>query len=73
MPQRCTFLGRNGTSGVRDMASPWEKPSSLKRYSLILRPLLRKSAVDIFRQQLKTFDPNNFTLYSLFSFKMRGP
>ena len=73
MPQRCTVLGRNGASGVRDMASPWEKPSSLKRHSLILRPLLRKSAVDIFRQQLKTFDPNNFTLYSLFSFQNAWP
>ena len=51
------------------MASPWEKPSSLKRHSLILRPLLRKSAVVIFRQQFKPFDPNNFTLSSMFSFQ----
>ena len=55
------------------MASPWEKPSFLKRHSLILRPLLRKSAVDIFRQQPKTFAPNNFTLYSLFSFQNAWP
>ena len=32
---------------------------SLKCHSLILRPTLRKSAVVIFRQQFKTFDPKN--------------
>ena len=47
MCQRRTFLGL----------------SSLKRHSLILRPILRKSAV-IFRQQLKTFDSNNFTFFN---------
>ena len=34
---------------------------------LILRPILLKSAVVIFRQQFKTFDSNNFTLSSTFS------
>ena len=63
MPQRCTFQVRGGgkecSSGVRDMAPPLEELSSLKHHSLILRPILRKSVVDIFRQQFKTFDPNN--------------
>ena len=62
MPQRCTFQGVGGkewSSGVRDMAPPLEELSSLKHHSLILRPILRKSVVDIFRQQFKTFDPNN--------------
>ena len=31
----------------------------MKCHSLILRPTLRKSAVVIFRQQFKTFDPKN--------------
>ena len=47
------------SGGVRDMAPPLEELSSLKHHSLILRPILRKSVVDIFRQQFKTFDPNN--------------
>ena len=63
MPQRCTFQvsggGKECSSGVRDMAPPLEELSSLKHHSLILRPILRKSVVDIFRQQFKTFDPNN--------------
>ena len=62
MLQRCTFQGGGGkewSSGVRDMAPPLEELSSLKHHSLILRPILRKSVVDIFRQQFKTFDPNN--------------
>ena len=41
------------------MAPPLEELSSLTHHSLILRPILRKSVVDIFRQQFKTFDPNN--------------
>ena len=64
MLQRCTFQGGGGggkewSSGVRDMAPPLEELSSLKHHSLILIPILRKSVVDIFRQQFKTFDPNN--------------
>ena len=55
-----------GGRGVRDMAPPKEDLSSLQSHSLILRPILRKSAIVIFRQQLKTFDPNNFTLSSMF-------
>ena len=47
------------SGGVRDMAPPLEELSSLKHHSLILRPILRKSVVDIFRQQFQTFDPNN--------------
>ena len=31
-------------------------------YSHILRRILRKSAVVIFRQQFKAFDSNNFTM-----------
>ena len=55
------------------MAPSYEELSSLKHHSLILRPLLRKSALDIFRQQFKTFDPNNFTLYLLFFFQNAWP
>ena len=47
--------------------------SSLKCHSLILTPTLGKLAVVIFRQQLKTFDSNNFTLSSMLSFQMSGP
>ena len=55
------------------MAPPLEKLSSLKCHSLILRPILRKSAIVIFRQQFKMFDPNNFTLSSEFSFQTVWP
>ena len=47
--------------------------SSLKCHSLILTPISRKSAIVIFRQQLKTFDSNNFTLSSMFSFQNEWP
>ena len=46
-----------------------EELSSLKRHSLILRLVLRKSAVLIFRLQFKTFNSNNITLFSMFSFQ----
>ena len=74
MPQRCepSWGGGGGGRGVRDMAPPKEDLSSLQSHSLILRPILRKSAIVIFRQQLKTFDPNNFTL-SLMFFSQNGP
>ena len=70
-----TFITREGGSGVRDMAPPKEELTlgSLKRHSLILRPLLRKSAVVIFRQQFKMFDPNNFTPSSMFFFQNAWP
>ena len=69
MPKGGLLLGGGvGSSGVRDMAPPREELSSLKHHSLILRPILRKLAIVIFRQQLKTFDPNNFTLSSMFFF-----
>ena len=55
------------------MTPPLEKLSSLKCHSLILRPILRKSVVVIFRQQFKMFDPNNFTLSSEFSFQTVWP
>ena len=47
--------------------------SSLKCHSLILTPISRKPAIVIFRQQLKTFDSNNFTLSSMFSFQNVWP
>ena len=62
--------------GRWDMARPRleiQELSSLKCHSLILTPTLHKSAVVIFRQQLKTFDSNNFTLSSMLSFQMSGP
>ena len=71
--QRCTFL----VVGRWDMACPRleiQELSSLKCHSLNLTPILCKSAVVIVRQQLKTFDSNNFTLSSMFSFQiMSGP
>ena len=62
--------------GRRDMARPRleiQELSSLKCHSLILTPILHKSAVVIFRQQLKTFDSKNFTLSSMFSFQNEWP
>ena len=47
--------------------------SSLKRHSLILRPILRKQTVVIFRQQFKMFDCNNFILSSMFFFQNVRP
>ena len=53
--------------------SLWEKKNltliSLKCHSLILRPVLCKSVIVIFRQQFESFDSNNFTLSSMFSLK----
>ena len=65
--QRCTFL----VEGRRDMARPYleiQELSSLKCHSLILTPIFHKSAVVIFRQQLKTFDSKNFTVHTLVLF-----
>ena len=47
----------------------WEikEPSSLKCYSLILRHILRKSAIVIFRQQFKTFDSDSDSVCTLLS------
>ena len=50
-----------------------QEPSSLKCPSLILTPIFHKLAIVIFRQQLKTFDSNNFTLSSMFSFQNEWP
>ena len=41
-------------------------PPQLECHSLIVRPILCKLDVVIFRQQFKTFDSNNFTLSSMF-------
>ena len=45
----------------------------MKYHSLILQPILRKSAVVIFRQQFKTFDSNTFALSSMLSFQNVWP
>ena len=42
-------------------------------YSHILRRILRKSAVVIFRQQFKAFDSNNFTMSLMYSFQNACP
>ena len=60
MCPRSTLSREGGGSGVRDMVSL----SSLKRHSLILRPISRNSAVVICTQQFKTFDSNHFILSS---------
>ena len=54
-------------------ALSWKFRSLLKCHSLILTPILHKLAVVIFRQQLKTFDSNNFTLSSMFSVQNEWP
>ena len=59
------FAWGGGVRRVRDVA-----PLLLGNF--IFRPILRKLAV-IFGQQLITFNSNNFTLSSMFSFHMRGP
>jgi len=65
MHQRSTFLGIGG-SGVRDMALPLLAYLGAKFIFLILRPILRKSAIVTFTQQFKTIaDYNNFTLSSI--------
>ena len=76
MRQRHNFLGGRGVMDWGTWAcSCWEiwELSSLKHHSLILRPTLCKSAVVIFRQQFKTFNSNNFTLSSMFSFQNAWP
>ena len=49
MPQRYTILGGEGV--VKRWSHPKEELSSLKHHSLILRPILHKSAIFIVRQQ----------------------
>lgn len=55
--------------GLQDMAPPLrelKELSSLKWLSLILRPILPKSAADTFTGQFKTLiDSNNFTVLTL--------
>ena len=43
----------------------WTRPHWEIFYSHILRPILCKSPVVIFRQQIKTFDSNNFTVFNV--------
>ena len=64
MCQRCNFLGGRGIVE----RGPWLRP----RYeiSLILRPILRKSVIVIFRQQFRTFDSNNFALSSMLQWQI---
>ena len=62
-----------GPGGRTWPAFTWKFRSLLKCHSLNLTPILHKSAVAIFTQQLKTFDSNNFTLSSMFSFQNEWP
>ena len=64
--------GGGRCSEVRDMDPPSLGNLGAK-YSHILRPILRKSAVVIFRQQFKAFDSNNFTMSLMFSFQNACP
>ena len=80
MRQRRNFLGggeEKEESRVRDIAphslGNLGAKTSLKCHSLIFRPILCKSVVVIFRQQLKTFNFNNFTLSSTFSLQNAWP
>ena len=78
MHQRHTFLGRGGGRGVVEWGT-WPHPhweilelSFLKHRSLILRPILWKSAIVILREQ-KTIDSNNFTVSSMSSLQNAWP
>ena len=51
-------------SGVRVVAPPQEELSTLKLHSIILRPILCKSAVVIFGQPSKLFDSNSNNIIS---------
>ena len=75
MCQRCTFLG-GGSSGVMNMAQPSLGNLGAKfseTHSLNLRLVLHKLAIVSLREQFKTFDSNNFTLSSMFSFQNVWP
>ena len=62
-------VGGGGDSGVRNV-----DPPSLRNFLFhILRPILRKFVVVIFRQQIKTFDSNNFTMSLMSSFQNACP
>ena len=67
-----TKEGGGRCSEVRDMDLPSLGNLGAK-YSHILRPILRKSAFVIFRQQFKAFDSNNFTMSVIFSFQNACP
>ena len=67
MHQRCTFLGAGGQWIARHGPTLAGKFSSLKRHSLMLRPILRKSAVVTFTPQFKTIGSNNFRPQSVFN------
>ena len=55
------FSKRGGGGGTVEWGT-WTRLHWEIFYSHILRPILRKSAVVIFRKQIKTFDSNNFTM-----------
>ena len=71
MPEVHFHGGREGGSGVKDMAHPHFGNLGAKFSPKFpqLRPVLRKLGVVIFRQLFKTFNSNNFTLSSMFSFQ----
>ena len=75
MRQSCTFLGAVG-GGLQDMAPPLrelKELSSLEWLSLILRPVLHKSAADTFTGQFQTLiDSNNFTVQNALSIKRKA-
>ena len=64
------YFSKKGGGGG---AVEWTRPHWEIFYSHILRPILRKSAVVIFRQQIKTFDSNNFTMSLMSSFQNACP
>ena len=55
------YFSKRGGGGAVEWGT-WTRPHWEIFYSHILRPILRKSAVVIFRKQIKTFDSNNFTM-----------
>ena len=73
---KVTFPGGRRVVECRTWPCPfWAiyKLSSLKCHSLILRPILHKSATVTFTLQFQMIDSNNFTLSSMFSFQNAWP
>ena len=58
------YFSKMGGGGAVEWGT-WTRPHWEIFYSHILRPILRKSPVIIVRQQIKTFDSNNFTVFNV--------
>ena len=59
---RTSFTNKTNRFNSRVEWGTWTRLQWEIFYSHILRPILRKSAIVIFKKQIKTFDSNNFTM-----------